>query len=81
MLEKCQPLSNSMHKIYTFVHFGFLSDINKRNWEQENIQEYQDCPVQPALSHVTWGICETESDLIYGEVENRLDLLQEQLNR
>ncbi|XP_077037616.1 voltage-gated inwardly rectifying potassium channel KCNH7 isoform X5 [Agelaius phoeniceus] len=56
-------------------------DINKRNWEQENIQEYQDSPVQPALSHVTWGICETESDFIYGEVENRLDLLQEQLNR
>ncbi|NXC93730.1 KCNH7 protein, partial [Certhia familiaris] len=56
-------------------------DINKRNWEQENIQEYQDSPIQPALSHVTWGICETESDFIYGEVENRLDLLQEQLNR
>uniref|UniRef100_A0A674HJ28 Potassium voltage-gated channel subfamily H member 7 n=1 Tax=Taeniopygia guttata TaxID=59729 RepID=A0A674HJ28_TAEGU len=56
-------------------------DINKRIWEQENIQEYQDSPVQPALSHVTWGICETESDFIYGEVENRLDLLQEQLNR
>ncbi|KFO52723.1 Potassium voltage-gated channel subfamily H member 7, partial [Corvus brachyrhynchos] len=56
-------------------------DINKRNWEEENIQEYQDSPVQPALSHVTWGICETESDFIYGEVENRLDLLQEQLNR
>uniref|UniRef100_A0A8C5UEB5 Potassium voltage-gated channel subfamily H member 7 n=1 Tax=Malurus cyaneus samueli TaxID=2593467 RepID=A0A8C5UEB5_9PASS len=53
----------------------------KRNWEQENIQEYQDSPVQPALSHATWGICETESDFIYGEVENRLDLLQEQLNR
>ncbi|KAJ7405297.1 potassium voltage-gated channel subfamily H member 7 [Willisornis vidua] len=54
---------------------------DKRNWEQENIQEYQDSPVQPALPHVTWGICETESDFIYGEVENRLDLLQEQLNR
>lgn len=62
--------------------FCFSSDItDKRNWEQENIQEYQDSPVQSALPHVTWGICETESDFIYGEVENRLDLLQEQLNR
>ncbi|KAK2525988.1 Kcnh7 [Columba guinea] len=54
---------------------------DKRDWEQENIQEYQDSPAQSALPHVTWGICETESDFIYGEVENRLDLLQEQLNR
>ncbi|KAM6078441.1 voltage-gated inwardly rectifying potassium channel KCNH7 isoform 7-T7 [Theristicus caerulescens] len=54
---------------------------DKRDWEQENIQEYQDSPTQSALPHVTWGICETESDFIYGEVENRLDLLQEQLNR
>ncbi|XP_010183270.1 PREDICTED: potassium voltage-gated channel subfamily H member 7-like, partial [Mesitornis unicolor] len=54
---------------------------DKRNWEQENIQDYQDSPIQSALPHVTWGICETESDFIYGEVENRLDLLQEQLNR
>ncbi|KAM9628952.1 voltage-gated inwardly rectifying potassium channel KCNH7 isoform 3-T3 [Morphnus guianensis] len=65
---------------------SFQSEIekditDKRNWEQENIQEYQDSPVQSALPHVTWGICETESDFIYGEVENRLDLLQEQLNR
>ncbi|KAF4796870.1 Potassium voltage-gated channel subfamily H member 7 [Turdus rufiventris] len=68
--------------MYQFNYQSFEKlNINKRNWEQENIQEYQDSPVQPALSHVTWGICETESDLIYGEVENRLDLLQEQLNR
>ncbi|XP_074451066.1 voltage-gated inwardly rectifying potassium channel KCNH7 isoform X7 [Larus michahellis] len=65
---------------------SFQSEIekditDKRNWEQENIQEYQDSPIQSALPHVTWGICETESDFIYGEVENRLDLLQEQLNR
>ncbi|XP_069717316.1 voltage-gated inwardly rectifying potassium channel KCNH7 isoform X1 [Phaenicophaeus curvirostris] len=54
---------------------------DKRDWEQENIQEHQDSPVQSALPHLTWGICETESDFLYGEVENRLDLLQEQLNR
>ncbi|XP_075286878.1 voltage-gated inwardly rectifying potassium channel KCNH7 isoform X10 [Opisthocomus hoazin] len=65
---------------------SFQSEIekdttDKGDWEQENIQEYQDSPTQSALPHVTWGICETESDFIYGEVENRLDLLQEQLNR
>ncbi|NXA46695.1 KCNH7 protein, partial [Nothocercus julius] len=54
---------------------------DKRNWEQETIREYQESPSRSALPHVTWGICETESDFIYGEVENRLDLLQEQLNR
>lgn len=59
----------------------FSSDIaDKRNWE-ENIRECQDSPSQSALPHVTWGICDTESDYVYGEVENRLDLLQEQLNR
>ncbi|XP_066855913.1 potassium voltage-gated channel subfamily H member 7 isoform X9 [Anser cygnoides] len=64
---------------------SFQSEIekdiaDKRNWE-ENIKEYQDSPSQSALPHVTWGICDTESDYVYGEVENRLDLLQEQLNR
>ncbi|NWI08165.1 KCNH7 protein, partial [Crypturellus soui] len=54
---------------------------DKRSWEQEPIREYQESPSRSALPHVTWGICETESDLVYGEVENRLDLLQEQLNR
>uniref|UniRef100_A0A8C3R3D7 Potassium voltage-gated channel subfamily H member 7 n=1 Tax=Cyanoderma ruficeps TaxID=181631 RepID=A0A8C3R3D7_9PASS len=81
ILEWCQPLSNYMYINLCFYMFCISSDINKRNWEQENIQEYQDSTVQPALSHVTWGICEAESDFIYGEVENRLDLLQEQLNR
>lgn len=81
ILKRCKSLSNYMCINLYFYMFCFSSDINKRNWEQENIQEYQDSTVQPALSHVTWGICETESDFIYGEVENRLDLLQEQLNR
>ncbi|KFR10301.1 Potassium voltage-gated channel subfamily H member 7, partial [Opisthocomus hoazin] len=60
---------------------SYKDTTDKGDWEQENIQEYQDSPTQSALPHVTWGICETESDFIYGEVENRLDLLQEQLNR
>lgn len=77
-----QPPYNSMHIKLYFRMFCFSPDItDKRNWEQENIQEYQDSPVQSTLPHVSWGICETESDFIYGEVENRLDILQEQLNR
>ncbi|KAI1237212.1 hypothetical protein IHE44_0014470 [Lamprotornis superbus] len=76
-----EEMDHDTEEILTDKKSSSCKDINKRNWEQENIQEYQDSPVQPALSHVTWGICETESDFIYGEVENRLDLLQEQLNR
>ncbi|NXF15076.1 KCNH7 protein, partial [Rhodinocichla rosea] len=76
-----EEMDHATEEILIDKRSSSCKDINKRNWEQENIQEYQDSPVQPALSHVTWGICETESDFIYGEVENRLDLLQEQLNR
>lgn len=60
----------------------FLADISdKRNWEWENTKGHQEISRESALPHVTWGICETESELTYGEVEHRLDLLQEQLNR
>lgn len=82
MLEGYQALSDSMYmKLYFYMVCSSSDITDKRDWEQENIQEYQDSPTQSALPHVTWGICETESDFIYGEVENRLDLLQEQLNR
>nr|XP_006114911.1 potassium voltage-gated channel subfamily H member 7 [Pelodiscus sinensis] len=54
---------------------------DKRNWEWENTKEHHEISRQSALPHVTWGICESESELTYGEVEHRLDLLQEQLNR
>lgn len=72
-----------MCKSILFLYFVyFSSDItDKRNWEEQNMTEYQDSPSHSALPHVTWGICDTESDYVYGEVENRLDLLQEQLNR
>ncbi|XP_025067827.1 potassium voltage-gated channel subfamily H member 7 [Alligator sinensis] len=54
---------------------------DKRIWEQENLKGYHEASSQSAFPHVTWGICESESELTYGEVEHRLDLLQEQLNR
>ncbi|XP_074159367.1 voltage-gated inwardly rectifying potassium channel KCNH7 isoform X4 [Sminthopsis crassicaudata] len=65
---------------------SFESEIEKditdaRNWEQENSRGHQEASSPSAYHRVTWGICETESDLTYGEVEHRLDLLQEQLNR
>uniref|UniRef100_A0A7N4PPT8 Potassium voltage-gated channel subfamily H member 7 n=1 Tax=Sarcophilus harrisii TaxID=9305 RepID=A0A7N4PPT8_SARHA len=65
---------------------SFESEIEKditdaRNWEQENSRGHQEESSPSAYHRVTWGICETESDLTYGEVEHRLDLLQEQLNR
>ncbi|XP_056649939.1 potassium voltage-gated channel subfamily H member 7 isoform X6 [Monodelphis domestica] len=65
---------------------SFESEIEKditdaRNWEQEDSKGPQEVSSPSAYHRVTWGICETESDLTYGEVEHRLDLLQEQLNR
>ncbi|XP_040331143.1 voltage-gated inwardly rectifying potassium channel KCNH7 isoform X6 [Herpailurus yagouaroundi] len=66
--------------------FSFDSERDKdiadtRSWEQENAQTQADESSPSALQRAAWGISETESDLTYGEVEQRLDLLQEQLNR
>lgn len=60
----------------------FPTDIaDTRSWEQENAQTQADESSPSALQRAAWGISETESELTYGEVEHRLDLLQEQLNR
>ncbi|XP_059962811.1 potassium voltage-gated channel subfamily H member 7 isoform X5 [Mesoplodon densirostris] len=52
-----------------------------RSWERETAGTQADESSPSALPRAAWGISETESDLAYGEVEQRLDLLQEQLNR
>ncbi|EPQ03442.1 Potassium voltage-gated channel subfamily H member 7 [Myotis brandtii] len=52
-----------------------------RSWEQENVRTQADESSHSAPQQTAWGISETESDLTCGEVEQRLDLLQEQLNR
>nr|XP_020736732.1 potassium voltage-gated channel subfamily H member 7 isoform X5 [Odocoileus virginianus texanus] len=52
-----------------------------RSWERENAGTQADESSPSALQRAAWGVSETESDLTYGEVEQRLDLLQEQLNR
>ncbi|KAB0379436.1 hypothetical protein FD755_007220, partial [Muntiacus reevesi] len=52
-----------------------------RSWERENVGTQAEESSPSALQRAAWGVSETESDLTYGEVEQRLDLLQEQLNR
>ncbi|XP_078183652.1 voltage-gated inwardly rectifying potassium channel KCNH7 isoform X5 [Callithrix jacchus] len=52
-----------------------------RSWERENAHPQPEDSSSSAQQRAAWGISETESDLTYGEVEQRLDLLQEQLNR
>ncbi|XP_053554356.1 potassium voltage-gated channel subfamily H member 7 [Bombina bombina] len=53
-----------------------------RSWGREDTVLHDDSVTNhTTLNHVTWGICEPENDLTYGEVEHRLDLIQEQMNR
>lgn len=51
------------------------------SWEREPARAQPEESSPSGLQRAAWGISETESDLTYGEVEQRLDLLQEQLNR
>ncbi|VTJ76746.1 Hypothetical predicted protein, partial [Marmota monax] len=51
-----------------------------QSWERDNARAQPEECSPSALQRAAWGISETESDLTYGEVEQRLDLLQEQLN-
>ncbi|XP_077927021.1 voltage-gated inwardly rectifying potassium channel KCNH7 isoform X6 [Halichoerus grypus] len=66
---------------FSFDSEGDKDIADTRSWEQENAQTQADESSPSALQRAAWGISETESDLTYGEVEHRLDLLQEQLNR
>ncbi|XP_019313386.1 potassium voltage-gated channel subfamily H member 7 isoform X6 [Panthera pardus] len=66
---------------FSFDSEGDKDIADTRSWEQENAQTQADESSPSALQRAAWGISETESDLTYGEVEQRLDLLQEQLNR
>ncbi|XP_054827811.1 potassium voltage-gated channel subfamily H member 7 [Eublepharis macularius] len=54
---------------------------DRRIWEEDHSINHQESSSQSVLPHVTWGVSETDSEINYGEVEQRLDLLQEQLNR
>uniref|UniRef100_A0A4X1VPN1 Voltage-gated inwardly rectifying potassium channel KCNH2 n=1 Tax=Sus scrofa TaxID=9823 RepID=A0A4X1VPN1_PIG len=65
----------------SFDSEGEKDIADTRSWERENAGTQADESSSSALQRAAWGISETESDLTYGEVEQRLDLLQEQLNR
>ncbi|XP_038645607.1 potassium voltage-gated channel subfamily H member 7-like isoform X3 [Scyliorhinus canicula] len=60
-----------------------ISDANERlkDWEGGKPAEYPDMSTQSASSHAARGVSESGSDITYGEVEHRLDLLQEHLSR
>ncbi|XP_078083826.1 potassium channel, voltage gated eag related subfamily H, member 7b [Mustelus asterias] len=59
------------------------ADANERlkEWEGGKPAEYPDMSTQSASSHAARGVSESGSDITYGEVEHRLDLLQEHLSR
>nr|XP_045224211.1 potassium voltage-gated channel subfamily H member 7 isoform X5 [Macaca fascicularis] len=65
----------------SFESEGEKDITDMRSWERENAHPQPEDSSPSALQRAAWGISETESDLTYGEVEQRLDLLQEQLNR
>ncbi|XP_034510548.1 potassium voltage-gated channel subfamily H member 7 isoform X7 [Ailuropoda melanoleuca] len=77
--EETVPISGRIHIDKRSHSCKDITDT--RSWERENAQTQADESSPSALQRAAWGISETESDLTYGEVEQRLDLLQEQLNR
>ncbi|XP_077303702.1 voltage-gated inwardly rectifying potassium channel KCNH7 [Lithobates pipiens] len=52
-----------------------------RNWEREIPELHESTTHHTTLNNVTWGMGEADNDLTYSEVEHRLDLIQEQMNR
>lgn len=72
-----RTIQRSWHSSWLFP----TDTVDARSWEQENVGTQADESSPSALQRAAWGISETESDLTCGEVEQRLDLLQEQLNR
>ncbi|XP_063568905.1 potassium voltage-gated channel subfamily H member 7 isoform X3 [Pongo abelii] len=77
--EETVPTSGRMHIDKRSHSCKDITDM--RSWERENAHPQPEDSSPSALQRAAWGISETESDLTYGEVEQRLDLLQEQLNR
>nr|XP_056717322.1 potassium voltage-gated channel subfamily H member 7 isoform X2 [Euleptes europaea] len=69
-------------RIQTEKRSHSCKDITDRSiWEEDHSRGHQESSSQCVLPHVTWGVSETDSEINYGEVEQRLDLLQGQLNR
>ncbi|XDA72633.1 hypothetical protein R6Z07F_002912 [Ovis aries] len=87
LLLRSQSMNDSeadnckLRRRLSFDSEGDKDVTDTRSWERENAGTQADEPSPSALQRAAWGVSETESDLTYGEVEQRLDLLQEQLNR
>ncbi|KAG8124995.1 hypothetical protein E2320_020251, partial [Naja naja] len=76
-----EEIVNATERIQSDRRSHSCKDIrDRRPWEEEQSRSHQESSCPSALPHVTWGISETESDINYGEVEQRLDLLQDQLS-
>ncbi|XP_053117576.1 potassium voltage-gated channel subfamily H member 7 isoform X2 [Hemicordylus capensis] len=77
-----EDMVHATERIQTDKRSHSCKDItDRRIWEEDHSGGPQESSSQSALPHVIWGISETESEINYGEVEQRLDLLQDQLNR
>ncbi|XP_041487311.1 potassium voltage-gated channel subfamily H member 7 isoform X1 [Microtus oregoni] len=77
--EETVPPSGRIHMDKRSHSCRDITDAH--SWEREPARAQPEESSPPGLQRAAWGISETESDLTYGEVEQRLDLLQEQLNR
>ncbi|XP_042300642.1 potassium voltage-gated channel subfamily H member 7 isoform X9 [Sceloporus undulatus] len=77
-----EEMVRTTERIQTDRRSHSCKDITERRfWEEDHSRGHQESSSQSALPHATWGISETESEINYGEVEQRLDLLQDQLSR
>ncbi|XP_060543977.1 potassium voltage-gated channel subfamily H member 7 isoform X6 [Pantherophis guttatus] len=77
-----EEMVNATERIQSDQRSHSCKDLrDRRTWEEDQSRSHQESSCPSALPHVTWGISETESEINYGEVEQRLDLLQEQLSR
>ncbi|XP_031226295.1 potassium voltage-gated channel subfamily H member 7 isoform X6 [Mastomys coucha] len=77
--EEAMPPSGRIHTDKRSHSCRDITDTH--SWEREQARAQPEECSPSGLHRAAWGISETESDLTYGEVEQRLDLLQEQLNR
>ncbi|XP_063284693.1 potassium voltage-gated channel subfamily H member 7 isoform X1 [Pelobates fuscus] len=70
------------------INFGKRSlsyrDITgTRTWDRAETVLHESVTIanHTELNNLAWVACEADNDLTYGEVEHRLDLIQEQMNR
>uniref|UniRef100_A0A8C9S9X1 Potassium voltage-gated channel subfamily H member 7 n=1 Tax=Scleropages formosus TaxID=113540 RepID=A0A8C9S9X1_SCLFO len=77
-LELTFNLRDETAKVMFCLLSFFLADVHG---DKRADPELRECPDESIPSQDARGVEETESEITYGEVEHRLDLLQEHLNR